>query len=291
MGASSSNLPHQSNSVLVSGASSGIGLSTACLLSQAGFFVYAGVRTRNDVRHLESLGNGFIKAVQLDLRSDSDIDAIRDLIESSRDAPLVSIVNNAGICVTHRIEQSSRAELLEMFEVNAIGHAVLSSAFLPLLRESGGKVVFIGSISSVVPSAHNGAYCSAKAAQQMLFDVMRVECAANGVSFISIQPGVVATPFWKKIADLEMERELQQRKGLNSLSDTMENRLQMLRHFAESGHNSAESVAATILKAIKSKNPKYNYVVGSDGWRRLLIYKILPKRLYTHLAARKLGAG
>jgi len=274
-------------SVLISGASSGIGFATAVLLSKNGFFVYAGVRTELDKDALESIGDGKIKAVQLDVTENDDISNVLDMIKSNQTSALVALVNSAGICKTSLISLCERDELLDTLNVNVVSILALSNAVLPLLQKTKGKIINIESTSTRIPNMVTGGYCVSKAALAMLGKVMRLEYGSKGVHVVSIQPGAVSTSFWKKIAS---EERLNPNKiidsGLKS-NGLFEKRQQHLQSLGESGTTSPEALASVIQGIIISTNPKFNYIVGKDALLRLYAYKFMPQRLFLYLTRKK----
>jgi len=276
--------------ILVTGASSGIGFATAVLLAKSGYLVYAGVRTESDKNKLISAGNGKIQAVTLDVTSNSDISTIVSRIKSNQDAALVALVNSAGICKTSLIEYCDRDELNEIFNVNTASILSLSNAVLPLLQQTKGKVINIESTSSHIPNVLNGGYCVSKAALEMLSRIMRIEYAIKDVSVVSIQPGVVTTPFWTKIAAEERLNPQKINEPATLLCENFVNRQNLLKSFSKTGRSSPDKVATVIQSIIESKQPKIKYIIGRDARLRLFLYKLMPERLYLYLAKKKLKA-
>jgi len=275
-------------SVLVTGASSGIGFATAVSLSKCGYLVYAGIRTDSDKNKLLSASNGEIQVVQLDVTSNNDISDVVNHIKNNQDTMLVALVNSAGICKTSLIEHCDRNELIEIFNVNTASILALSNAVLPLLQQTKGKVINIESTSSHIPNTPNGGYCISKAALEMMSRVMRIEFANKQVSVVSIQPGVVATPFWTKIANEERLNPLKNGEQTTTLSERFKNRQDLLKSFAKSGCSSPEEVATVVRRVIVSNHPKIKYIVGRDARLRLFLYKLIPERLSLYLTKKKL---
>ena len=136
--------------VLVTGASSGIGLEIAETLAENGFYVYAGARKDADLARLDAMDN--ISAVRLDVTVDEDIAAAVKFIRA-QGRGLWGIVNNAGIYRYAPLIGGPEADFRLTLEVNVLGPIRINQAFVPLVAESGGRTAVIGSISGFIPEA------------------------------------------------------------------------------------------------------------------------------------------
>ncbi len=171
--------------VLVTGASSGIGRAAALALSQRGFSVYAGARGPLDYEG--------VTRVELDVTDPDHVEALREL-------PIDALVNNAGIAVIGPLEYLPLDELRRQLEVNTVGQLAVIQACLPALRRTHGRIVNVSSISGRVALPLYGPYAASKFALEALSDSLRRELrGAVGVSLI--QPGAVATPIWHRTLD------------------------------------------------------------------------------------------
>src|SRR5918994_7705216 len=133
-----------SGTVLVTGASTGIGEATAMHLREVGFTPIAGVRKDDDAERMEGLG---LRTVKLDVTDSDGIAAARDALG---DAPLAGLVNNAGIAVAAPLEFLPIDRLRQQLEVNLIGQIAVTQAFLPALRRAPGRIVNVSSIGGGV---------------------------------------------------------------------------------------------------------------------------------------------
>ena len=143
--------------VLVTGATSGIGLKVAQKLAGNGFYVYAGARKDEDMQRLDAMEN--IMAVQLDVTKQDQIDAAVDFVESEGRG-LWGVVNNAGVAVYSPLATGPESEFDFTFNVNVYGPFRVNQAFLPLLIKSGGRTTTISSISGYI--AGPGSYSMSK---------------------------------------------------------------------------------------------------------------------------------
>src|ERR687897_3805974 len=181
-----------SGTVLVTGASSGIGEATAIHLREVGFAPIAGVRKDEDAERLEGLG---LRTVKLDVTEAAGIAAAR---QPPGDEPLTGLVNNAGIAVGAPLEFLPIDRLRQQLEVNLIGQMAVTQAFLPALRRARGRIVMVSSIGGGVALPLVSAYNASKFGLEGMSDSLRRELRGQGVDVILIEPGGVKTPIWKK---------------------------------------------------------------------------------------------
>jgi NAD(P)-dependent dehydrogenase (short-subunit alcohol dehydrogenase family) len=188
-------------SVVVTGAGSGIGLSTTELLIEAGWHVLAADRDAEALERLtDRLGNcaGLLTTVLLDI---TDEKAIADLAERCQalDSPLQALVNSAGIGSNVRFAETTTDQLRRMYEVNVIGAFALSQALAPIMRENGGgSIVHIASVSGIKGNLGRSAYGASKGALVTLTKIMAVELADDLIRVNAIAPGPIETPMVKE---------------------------------------------------------------------------------------------
>ncbi|CDZ29736.1 SDR family NAD(P)-dependent oxidoreductase [Neorhizobium galegae] len=188
-------------SVVVTGAGSGIGLSTTELLIEAGWHVLAADRDAEALERLmERLGNraGLLTAVLLDI---TDEKAIADFAERCQalHSPLQALVNSAGIGSNVRFAETTTDQLRRMYEVNVVGAFALSQALAPIMRENGGgSIVHIASVSGIKGNLGRSAYGASKGALVTLTKIMAVELADDLIRVNAIAPGPIETPMVKE---------------------------------------------------------------------------------------------
>ena len=195
--------------VVVTGASSGIGAAAAELLAREGFLTYAGVRSPEDGAKIAALHEN-IRPLRLDVTDRDSIASAAEVVTKSG-APLHGLVSNAGIAVGGPLEFLPVDELRRQFEVNVFGGIAVSQAFLPQLRASRGRIVFVGSVSGRIAVPYLGPYAASKFALRALSDALRAELAPAGVFVALVEPGSVKTPIWKK--GRESRAQLEQTLG------------------------------------------------------------------------------
>ena len=178
--------------VLVTGASTGIGEATVLHLRELGFDPIAAVRKDEDAERLEGRG---LRTTRIDVTDADQIAAARDALG---DEPLAGLVNNAGIAVAAPLEFLPIDRLRQQLEINLIGQAAVTQAFLPALRRARGRIINVSSIGGRVGLPLVGAYNASKFGLEGLSDSLRRELRPLGVDVILIEPGGVKTPIWNK---------------------------------------------------------------------------------------------
>src|SRR2546423_5279553 len=163
--------------VLVTGAATGIGEATALRLGEAGFRVFAGVRKPEDGERLRAAGVTVIQP--LDVTKPVDIAAAVSTVEQALDgAPLRGIVNNAGIGIGGPLEALDVDDFRRTIDVNTTAQLAVTQAFLPLLRESKGRVGNMSSIGGRAAQPFAGPYIPSQVAREAARDGLRVELVA-----------------------------------------------------------------------------------------------------------------
>jgi NAD(P)-dependent dehydrogenase (short-subunit alcohol dehydrogenase family) len=268
--------------VLITGASSGIGEATTRHLASLGFEVLAGVRKDADA---ERLAGGAIKPIKIDVGDQASIDAAA----ASVTTPLAGLVNNAGVAVAGPLEYLPIAEIRHQLEINVIGQIAVTQAFLPRIREGGGRIVNISSIGGKFALPMAGPYAASKHAIEAISDSLRRELRPWGIHVAAIEPGAIATPIWDKGQETarelthEMPPEVVERYG--KLIETMQ------RETANLGTEGADpiEVAKAVAHALTASRPKTRYLVGRDAKMRARLVRVMPDRFMDSAVARALN--
>ena len=188
-------------SVVVTGAGSGIGFSTAELLIEAGWHVVAADRDASAIdRLMDRLDNkaAMVTPVAIDITDEA---AISRLAGQCRELarPLTALVNSAGIAANTRFFDTTAEQLRRIYEVNVVGAFALSQALAPLLKENGGgSIVHIASVSGIKGNLGRSAYGASKGALITLTKIMAVELADDLIRVNAIAPGPIETPMVKE---------------------------------------------------------------------------------------------
>ena len=263
-------------SVLVTGASTGIGEACALRLDRLGHRVYAGVRSEEHARGLRQRGSDRIVPVFLDVTDQAQIDAAAKQIGGG--GRLDGVVNNAGIGRGGPLEYLPLEIWREQLEVNVLGPVAVTKAVLPFIQAAHGRIVFIGSIGGRVATMLMGTYNASKFAIEAIGESLRSELHPWGIGVSVVEPGAIKTPIWDKArqqAD-RLERALPE-----------EARTRYARHIAairkaiemqDRQGVSPDKVAAAVERALFSPRPKTRYLVGTDARVQALLVRWLPDR-------------
>lgn len=179
--------------VVISGTSSGIGLAMAREMLDRGNAVLGLVQdaAKDPVQH-----PGY-RQEQVDLSDPDELQIRVTEILRGLDRPVRALVNNAGIGRMAFLEQLSVCDLRLVMDTNFLSHAIVTRAFLPLLKRRGcGDIVFIGSESALSGGRQGSVYCASKFAIRGFAQALREECGKSGVRVSLINPGAVRTPFF-----------------------------------------------------------------------------------------------
>lgn len=266
--------------IVVTGASSGIGAACALRLDRRGFNVLAGVRRDEDGESLKRHASERLDYTILDVCDPQQIEnTLNHASEWSGGPGVVGLVNNAGIAVAGPLEYVPIADLRHQFEVNVVGLMAVTQAFIPMLRENSGRIVNMGSMAGRLAVPFVGPYGASKHALVALTDALRFELRPCGICVSLVEPGAVKTGIWEKsidaaekiLANLPEDDRLRYRHELDGVS----------RGAARAADNaiSPEKVADAVEHALLSPHPKARYLVGMDSRVQSLASKVLPLRV------------
>ncbi|CAA9586383.1 MAG: Short-chain dehydrogenase/reductase SDR [uncultured Thermomicrobiales bacterium] len=277
--------------VIVTGASTGIGEATAAHLQSLGFSVLAGVRSEADAERVAAHGLERMSPLMLDVTDAESIAAAAQTVGQDLGAiGLAGLVNNAGIAVSAPLEFVPIEDLRMQLEVNVIGQVAVTQAFLPLLRVAQGRIVNMGSIGGRVALPLVGAYAASKFALEAITDTLRRELHHQGVEVVVIEPGGIKTPIWEKgnaVADRIASNAPPAVEPLyGKLIDAM--RLATARIETDTGLPPV-AVAEVVGTALTVPRPRTRYVVGRDARLRAVAARVLPDRVFDWLVYRALG--
>ena len=253
----------ESKAVLVTGASTGIGLRIAQTLAKSGFHVYAGARKARDLARLNAMEN--VTSVRLDVTVQEDIDAAVKFVRDEGRG-LWGIVNNAGVVSLSSLATGSESDVRFTFDVNVFGPIRINYAFLPLIMESRGRTAVIGSINGFIASAEDGGYTASKFAMEGYTDSLAEELADSGVHVSIIDPGTYKSEIRSKMLAQQLAAA---DAGEIELSE--EERAEMIRtDFGNAALPEPDAVAQAVMHLMTSDTPKRRYMVVPNqeqaGW-------------------------
>jgi short-subunit dehydrogenase len=274
----------QGRTVLITGASSGIGRATALFLAAKGYSV---IGTSRSLGRLESLqieaGNQgtSVTCVELDINSDKAVDAVLPrLIEEH--GVIDVLVNNAGYAVLGPVEHTSMADLKSEFETNFFAVVRLIKAVLPgMIREGRGTIVNVGSVLGRLGTPFNSAYVSSKFAVEGLSESLRVELWPLGVRVAVVEPGAVRTNFHRN--QVVSEGVGADRTAYSPFVDRFKTRHARFEKLAAD----PVKVSKVIHKIIRARRrPALRHPVGPDARLGMLGARLMPERLFQMLLSR-----
>jgi NAD(P)-dependent dehydrogenase (short-subunit alcohol dehydrogenase family) len=272
-----------SNVVLITGCSTGIGKATALHLARRGWVVYATARRLSDVGDLASAG---CRTLALDVTDESSMVAAVRAIEEAEGAVGV-LVNNAGYSQSGAIESVPLERVRKQFETNVFGTVRMTQLVLPAMRgRRRGKIVNVGSMGGRFTFPGGGYYHATKYALEAITDALRFEVAGFGIDAILIEPGLIRTAFGES-AGRSVEGWSDAPDAYASFNETV---ARTTRAAYEGGPISRlgggpETVARTIERAILAKKPKARYTVTASATLLLTIRKLLPDRAWDAFVA------
>jgi NAD(P)-dependent dehydrogenase (short-subunit alcohol dehydrogenase family) len=180
--------------VLVTGASSGIGRKITERLAADGYFVFAGARKEADLQALGTIHN--VQPVRLDVTKPEDIDAaVQTVVKAGRG--LYGLVNNAGIATVGPLLDTKSDEFDAVMNVNVYGPYFMTKAFAPLIVAGHGRIINIGSVSGIIDNPNAGAYQMSKHAMESFGATLAKELTPSGVQVSLIEPGSYKSDIFK----------------------------------------------------------------------------------------------
>jgi NAD(P)-dependent dehydrogenase (short-subunit alcohol dehydrogenase family) len=266
--------------ILVTGASTGIGEACALRLDRLGHHVFAGVRKAADGERLQHEASERLRPVHVDV---TDEDGVRTAAQTVRAAlgtiRFAGVVNNAGIALGGPVEYLPLDDWRRQLEVNVIGQVAVTQAFLPLVRDGHGRLVFIGSMSGKVAAPMTGPYNASKFALEGIVDTLRLELHEWDIPVALVEPGAVTTPIWDRAREQFVELE-------HRLPPVALERYARLIEITRRGVEMQDrrgvdpsAVAKAVEHALFASRPRIRYPVGSDARAMAVAARMLPDRV------------
>ena len=265
--------------VLITGASAGIGKETARKLLEEGYVVYAAARRVERMQDLEELG---AIALKMDVTKEEEVVAGVERINAERGGTDI-LVNNAGFGLYGAVEDLPLDDARYQFEVNLFGLARLTQLVLPAMRaRRAGKIVNVSSIGGKIYLPLGAWYHSTKYALEGWSDCLRFELRQFGIDVIVIEPGLIRTEF----GDVTLG-SFQARSEDSAYADLVKRMTASMEDLGVDGRGSPPSVIANlILKALRAKRPKARYAAGQYARPLLFLRWLLSDRMFDRLIRR-----
>ncbi len=273
-------------SIVVTGASSGIGLATVRVLTSHGFHVFGMVRRQEDFHKLPSECTPLL----MDVTDEASIQrAFQEVSSVLGTETLAGLVNNAGIAVHGPLAYLPIDDFRRQLEVNLVAPVRLSQVFAPLLGADrsrtgpSGRIVNISSVSGKLASPFLGAYAASKFGLEAVSESMRRELLLHGIDVIVVAPGAVVTPIWDKAeaTGIEQFRQTEYATALERFGQI----------FLTGGRQGfpPERVGEVIHLALTVARPKARYAVVPHKFRGWILPKIVPARMVDRYVGKLLG--
>ena len=277
-------------SVVVTGASTGIGWGCVKVLTSKGFHVFGSVRKTADADRLKSEFGAAFTPLIFDVTDEAAVaKGARQVKDMLKGEPLFGLVNNAGIANPGPLLHLDIASFRQQMEVNVTGQLIVTQAFAPLLgaapdtrTKSPGRIAMMSSVGGKVASPFLGPYNASKFALEGLSESLRRELMVYGVDVIIIAPGAIATPIWDKADTVDVTRyaNTPYAKPLDNVK----------RYMIEMGRKGlpTEKIGETVHAALTAAKPKTRYIVTPEPLTNWMSNN-LPKRFLDNTIAKQLG--
>lgn len=298
-------------SVIVTGASSGIGKATVIKLIQSGYQVFGLARRYDKLVNLfssesvskENKKEDLYIPIEFDITKSETFNNVLDIIISTATAnenTVYGLVNNAGYVEPGAIEDISMNNLRSQFETNFFGLVGFTKKVLPLMmirrnegeRGEEGRIVNVSSFAGLISLPLIGAYSATKYALEAVSDALRIEVWNKNIKIITINPGVIETDIYDvlktRIDDLINNNNNSSNSNNNGYSRFIE---AYNKYFIKTNYNGLKSsvVADVICKSISSPNPKQKYIIGSSKEKiAIRLRPFIPDKLLSSLIAKQI---
>jgi len=285
------------SAIVVTGVSSGIGESIARHMMDEGYTVFGSVRKQADAEELQQKYASAFQPMLFDVR---DRESIRSAASNAKsmmeqnEQRLVALVNNAGLAIFGPMECLNDQEFEEIVAINLFGTRNVTNAFLPLLRsehnrldrlsekrKKAGIIVNISSLSGILNTPMNGAYCVSKHAMESIGEIYRRELYASGIDVCSIRSGPIQSEIWNKNIDNNIAYE-------DADYTLMSANAQSIMRTAANKAQPASVIAKLVQDIVERRKRRVAYAIGSGSLVARILSSFVPVRLADRLISRAL---
>jgi len=270
-------------SILITGASSGIGWAAAVRMKARGWRVLATARQKADLERLER--DAGVEALALELSDSHSIAACAEAALERTGGRVDALFNNGAYGQVGAVEDLTPEVLRRQLDVNLIGTHDLTRRIIPSMRANrSGRIVQCSSVLGFVAGPYRGAYCASKYALEGLSDAMRLELAGSGINIVLIEPGPIRTKFVETAlknfrATIDIEKSVHRETYLARLKSMEAGGKQTFKL-------EPEAVVAKLVHALESRRPKLRYYVTTPTYLAAGLKRLLPVRLLDRMIAR-----
>jgi len=275
-------------SIVVTGASTGIGHACVKVLVASGFHVFGSVRKPADAERLtKEFGNGFTPLI-FDVTDEAAVAAGARQVEAALGgATLFGLVNNSGVAVPGPLLYLKADDFRQQLAVNLTGQLIVTQAFAPLLgadrdrKGAPGRIVMISSIGGKNALPFVGPYATSKFGLEGFSESLRRELMVFGIDVVIVAPGAVATPIWDKSdVDITPYANTAYATALEKMKDFM----------VANGRKGlpAERIGEAVRTALTTARPKVRYTVAPKPFQ-VFLTRVLPRRTVDKMIAGRIG--
>lgn len=273
--------------VVITGASTGLGFDFVRALLAADFQVVATVRKLEDQENLKKVYGEKLRTILLDVVNLGDVEKLPELLKSMGISELAGLINNAGVAMAGPFMHQDFSEVQYTMQVNVLSLMKVTQVLLPMLgarenAKSPGRIINISSVAgkSVVPFLTT--YAASKHAVEGFSEGLRREMMLYGIKVIVIGPGTIKTPIWEK-GFVSVKEKYNQTKFAKSFQKFIAIAL----NGASNGLETSE-VSKCVVHAMTAKNPAFRYAPVPQKWVNWYLPKLIPEKIYDRLTAKLL---
>ncbi len=254
--------PTTQKSVLITGATDGLGRAAAILLAQRGYRVFAAGRSAEKCAQLDALAREKslpLETLEMDVCDNASVQHAVAAVLAKAGA-LDFLINNAGVNFTAAVEDLRLEDWRRQFETNFFGVLRVTQAVLPYMRESRrGRILMMSSVSGFVTAPTQGAYSSSKFALEAISNALRLELYPFGVEVVLIEPGYIVTGIQQ--AALELSKPYLDQMKTGPYAPLYARFFESVTGARAASKTTPEDCARVILRAMEAPVPKVRYLV------------------------------
>jgi short-subunit dehydrogenase len=277
-------------SVLITGATDGLGRAAALLLAEKGYRVFAAGRSAEKRAELDRLAGTkklSLETVELDVCDDSSVSrAVQQILQKAGNIDV--LINNAGVGLMAVAEELKLDDLRRLYETNIFGLLRVTQAVLPHMRgRKSGRILMLSSVAGILTPPTYGAYSSSKHAVEALSNALRLELYPFNVDVVLIEPGYIMTNFQQTAKD--QAQSYIDGSATSPYAKIYDGAIAGATNSRRESKTTPEDCARVILHAIEASHPKARYTVTPLAKWAALGRRILPDTLMDSFLRRKFG--
>lgn len=267
--------------VIITGASSGIGKTTALHLLEQGHMVYAGARRVEMMKDIEEKGG---MAMKLDVTDSGSIESfVKQVLD--KEGRIDVLFNNAGYGLYGAVEDIEVDRARRQFEVNLFGLAEMTKAVLPAMRkQKSGKIINTSSMGGKVYTPLGAWYHATKHALEGWSDCLRLELKQFGIDVVIIEPGAIRTEFGDVTSEEIAKSSKQGTGAYQKITGTMTAALNRMYEQGNVG-SPATVIAKEVAKAVDAEKPKTRYVAGQYARPMMFVRKWFGDQIFDRVVS------